>query len=177
MPAETDPAAPWDDAYALGDTSRSWFQPQPALSLQMLDMAGVSAGDALIDVGGGASTLVDALLARGFSDVAVLDVSATGMQYARRRLAAKAQQVAWTVADVLTWRPDRHYQAWHDRAVFHFLTTRAARQQYLRTLNQATTANAAAVFGCFGPDGPLQCSGLPATARRAWPSSSAASGR
>ncbi|MFI5063192.1 MAG: hypothetical protein ACHP9Z_04330, partial [Streptosporangiales bacterium] len=81
MAEQGDPAAQWDDGYALGDTSRSWFQREPALSLRMLDAAGVSAADGLIDVGGGASTLADALLARGFSDVTVLDVSATGMQY------------------------------------------------------------------------------------------------
>jgi trans-aconitate methyltransferase len=161
MAEQGDPAARWDDAYALGDTSRSWFQREPALSLRMLDAAGVSAADSLIDVGGGASTLADALLARGFSDVTVLDVSATGMQYARRRLGAAARLVAWVVADVLTWRPGRRYQVWHDRAVFHFLTTSPARQQYLRTLDQATGASAVAVFGCFALDGPEFCSGLP----------------
>ena len=161
MTGQADPAALWDDAYALGDTSRSWFQPEPALSLRMLDAAGVSAGDSLIDVGGGASTLADALLAGAFTDVTVLDVSATGMQYAQRRLGAAARQVAWVVADVLTWRPGRRYQVWHDRAVFHFLTTIRDQQRYMRTLDRATTASAVAVFGCFAPDGPEYCSGLP----------------
>jgi hypothetical protein len=161
MESRPDPAAHWDGAYALGDASRSWFQQEPELSLQMLDTAGVAAGDSLIDVGGGASPLVDVLLSRGYKDVTVLDVSVTGMQYARWRLGPGARQVRWLVADVLTWQPERRYQAWHDRAVFHFLTTGQARQQYMRSLHAATAATAVAVFGCFAPDGPQRCSGLP----------------
>jgi hypothetical protein len=161
MATSADPAALWNGAYARGETSRSWFQQQPVVSLRMLSAAGVSADDSLIDVGGGASTLVDAVLAGGFSDVTVLDISETGMQYARRRLGTQARQVAWVVSDILTWQPGRRYDVWHDRAVFHFLTTSHARQQYLRTLHRATAANAIAVFGCFAPDGPRQCSGLP----------------
>jgi hypothetical protein len=161
MEPQRDPAVHWDDAYAPGEGSRSWFQQHPALSLQMLDAAGVSAGDSLIDVGGGASPLAGALLGRGFRDVTVLDVSATGMQYARRRLGERASQVRWVAADVLTWRPERRYQAWHDRAVFHFLTTTQDRLQYVDTLHAASTTGAVAVFGCFAPDGPQYCSGLP----------------
>lgn len=106
MAEQADPAALWDDAYALADTSRSWFQREPDMSLGMLDAAGVCADDRLIDVGGGASTLVDAVVTRGFKDVTVLDVSATGMQYARWRLGAGARQVSWVVADLLTWPRD-----------------------------------------------------------------------
>ena len=154
-------ASYWDDAYALGDGTRSWFQVQAKLSLQMLDAAGVSPLDSLIDVGGGSSPLADALLSRAFKDITVLDISVTGMQYARRRLGDRASQVRWLVADVLTWQPERRYQVWHDRAVFHFLTGGEARQQYMHTLHAATTAVAVAVFGCFAPDGPRYCSGLP----------------
>ena len=154
-------AAHWDGAYALGETARSWFQEQPDMSLRMLDCAGVRAADAVIDVGGGASSLAGALLDRGFGDITVLDISATGMQYARRRLGPRAEQVQWLTADVLAWQPARRYQAWHDRAVFHFLTTAGQRRRYLQTLRGATAANAIAVFGCFAPDGPQHCSGLP----------------
>jgi hypothetical protein len=105
--------------------------------------------------------LAGALLRRGFRDVTVLDVSATGMQYARRRLGGRASQVRWVVADILTWQPERRYQAWHDRAVFHFLTSSQDRLQYMDTLQAATTTGAVAVFGCFAPDGPQYCSGLP----------------
>ena len=131
------------------------------MSLLMLDTAGVSAHDSVIDVGGGASPLVDALLSREFDDITVLDISATGMQYARWRLGPHARRVQWVVADVLTWQQQRRYQVWHDRAVFHFLTGSQARQQYLRTLHSATASTAIAVFGCFAPDGPQRCSGLP----------------
>jgi len=102
-----------------------------------------------------------ALLDRGFSDLTVLDSSAAGIRHARDRLGPRADQVHWLTADVLSWHPRRRYQAWHDRAVFHFLTSGEHRQQYLRTLDRATAPGAIAVFGCFAPDGPQQCSGLP----------------
>jgi trans-aconitate methyltransferase len=155
------PAAHWDAAYAHGDDTRSWFEGHPGMSLRMLDAAGVSAADAVIDVGGGASPLAGALLDRGFGDLTVLDISAAGMQYARDRLGARAGQVRWLAADVLSWRPWRHYRAWHDRAVFHFLTAAEDRRQYLRVLDAATVPGAVSVFGCFAPDGPHHCSGLP----------------
>jgi trans-aconitate methyltransferase len=154
-------AAHWDDAYAQGDDTRSWFEQHPDMSLRMLDSAGVSTVDALIDAGGGASPLTRALLDRGFRDLTVLDISATGLQHARDRLGSRADQVHWLAADVLTWQPRRHYRAWHDRAVYHFLTTDQHRQQYLHTLDTATAPGAIAVFGCFAPDGPQHCSGLP----------------
>ena len=155
-------AAPhWDAAYAQGDDTRSWFEQHPGMSLRMLASAGVSAADALIDVGGGASPLAGALLDRGFRDLTVLDISAAGMQHARDRLGSRADQVHWLTADVLSWHPRRHYQAWHDRAAYHFLTIDEHRQLYLRTLLAATAPGAIAVFGCFAPDGPQRCSGLP----------------
>ena len=107
------------------------------------------------------STLAQALLDRGFRDITVLDVSVTGMRYAQRHLGSRAKQVRWLTADVLTWRPEHRYRAWHDRAVFHFLTTARQRQNYMDILNVATDPGAVAVFGCFAPDGPEQCSGLP----------------
>jgi trans-aconitate methyltransferase len=154
-------AAHWDAAYAQGDSTRSWFEEHPDMSLRMLDSAGLTAADAVIDVGGGASPLTGALLDRGFRDLTVVDISAAGMQYARERLRLRADQVHWLTADVLSWHPPRHYQAWHDRAVYHFLTTEEHRQQYLHTLDTATIPGAVAVFGCFAPDGPQYCSGLP----------------
>jgi trans-aconitate methyltransferase len=161
MADQAEAAAHWDAAYAQGDGMRSWFEKHPDMSLRMLDSAGVSAADALIDVGGGASPLTGVLLDRGFRDLTVLDISAAGMRHARDRLGSRADQVHWLTADVLSWRPQRHYQAWHDRAVYHFLTIDEHRQQYLRTLDAATAPDALAVFGCFAPDGPQHCSGLP----------------
>ena len=161
MADQAEAAAHWDAAYAQGDGTRSWFETHPNMSLRMLDSAGVSAADALIDVGGGASPLAGVLLDRGFRDLTVLDISAAGMQHARGRLGPRADQVHWLTADVLSWHPPRHYQAWHDRAVFHFLTADEHRQQYLHTLDTATAPDAISVFGCFAPDGPQHCSGLP----------------
>ena len=161
MADQAEAAAHWDAAYAQGDDTRSWFEKHPDMSLRMLDAAGVSAADALIDVGGGGSPLTRALLDRGFRDLTVLDISAAGIQNARDRLGPRADQVHWLPADVLTWHPQRHFQAWHDRAAFHFLTIDEHRQQYLHTLDTATIPGTIAVFGCFAPDGPQHCSGLP----------------
>lgn len=154
-------ASHWDDAYAAGETAGSWFQQQPLMSLRMFAEAGVPADASVIDVGGGASPLAGALLERGFSDVTVLDVSATGMAYARQRLGDRAERIEWLVADVRGWEPWRRYHVWHDRAVFHFLTAAEDRRLYLQALDSATEAEAIAVFGCFAPDGPRHCSGLP----------------
>ena len=154
-------ASHWDDTYAAGETTRSWFQQHPGVSLRMFEAAGVQAGASVIDVGGGASSLAGALLERGFGDVTVLDISAAGMACARQRLGARAEQVRWLVADVRTWVPERRYAVWHDRAVFHFLISAEDRRQYVRTLEAATEPGTVAVFGLFAPDGPQRCSGLP----------------
>jgi trans-aconitate methyltransferase len=161
MSGRPDAAARWDEAYTAGATARSWYQQKPQMSLQMLDTAGVTVSDSVIDIGGGASPLAGALLARGFRDVTVLDISAAGMEYARQCLTTQAKCVQWLVADLLTWVPARRYRVWHDRAVFHFLTTVEDRRRYLHALGDATAPDAVAVIGCFAPEGPQQCSGLP----------------
>ena len=161
MSDQAQAAKHWDAAYARGDDTRSWYQENPGMSLRMLSAAGVSPADSVIDVGGGASPLTRELLDRGFGDLTVLDISGTGMQHERDRLGSRAGRVHWLTADVLTWHPGRRYQAWHDRAVYHFLTSDEDRQQYLRTLNAATAPAAVAVIGCFASDGPQHCSGLP----------------
>jgi trans-aconitate methyltransferase len=153
----------WNAVYARGETTRSWYQAHADHSLALLERCGVTPDDSLIDVGGGASTLVDDLLDRGYRDLTVLDISTTGVQAARQRLGRAAQRVHWMVADLLSWQPQRTYRVWHDRAVLHFLTKDQARQQYLAALNAATTTGAVAVIATFAPDGPEQCSGLPVT--------------
>jgi SAM-dependent methyltransferase len=155
----------WDGVYArLAESQVSWFEPSPTCSLAMLDALGATPEHSVIDVGAGASRLVDALLTRGFKDVTALDVSAGGLGVARQRLGPAAAPVVWIVADVLDWTPQRHYAIWHDRAVFHFLTTDTERARYLELLDAALTPQGAVVIGTFAQDGPQQCSGLP-TAR------------
>ncbi len=158
---DTHAAQQWDQAYDEGDTTRSWFQQHAQQSLRMLEASGVTDTDSVIDVGGGASTFVDDLLQRGDRDLTVLDISAVGLDIARRRLGDAASHVQWLVADLLIWQPTRTYRVWHDRAVFHFLTADEARRQYRQVLNAATAAGSMALFGTFAPDGPQQCSGLP----------------
>jgi hypothetical protein len=154
-------AARWDGAYAAEETTQSWFQRQPSMSLAMLERAGITAADSVIDVGGGASPLAGALLDRDFRDITVLDISAAAVQLAWRRLGTRAAQVTWVVADLRSWSAERRYQAWHDRAVLHFMTTAADQQAYRLALAAATGPGAVAVIGCFAPDGPEYCSGLP----------------
>lgn len=158
---DIDAAQQWDHAYDQGDTTRSWFQPHAQQSLKMLDAVGVTPTDSVIDVGGGASTFVDDLLQRGHQDLTVLDISRVGLDTARHRLGTAAADVQWLTADLLNWQPTRTYRVWHDRAVFHFLTTEQQRHQYRQVLNAATATGSVAVFGTFGPDGPQQCSGQP----------------
>jgi hypothetical protein len=160
-PADT--AHHWDLAYAQGDRIRSWFEPHPTASLRLLDAAGITPSDSFIDIGGGASSLVDALLSRGHRDLAVLDISPTALRLAQQRLGVAERRVAWIVADLLSWRPPRTYAVWHDRAVFHFVTADLDKDRYLATLQSATRTGSAAIFGCFAPDGPTSCSGLPVT--------------
>jgi trans-aconitate methyltransferase len=159
--AGTGTASHWDDAYAHGDATRSWFQRQPVMSLRMLDAAGVTPDDSVIDVGGGASALVDVLLDRGFADVTVLDISQTAIRHARERLGPRASAVQWLAEDLLAWQPRRSWKAWHDRAVYHFLTRAADKRRYRQVLHDATSPGAVAVLGCFAPHGPERCSGLP----------------
>jgi SAM-dependent methyltransferase len=158
----SDRAVHWDGVYGrLDEDVLSWFEPEPACSLGLLDLAGVARTDPIIDVGAGASRLVDALVARDYADVTALDVSDAGLAQARRRLADSAAQVQWVVADLLSWRPARRYRVWHDRAVFHFLTDPADRVRYRDVLDRALMPDGRIVIGTFAADGPEQCSGLP----------------
>ena len=133
-----DPARYWDDRYErVGDVQVSWFQARPETSLDLIDALGVDPSTPVIDVGGGNSRLVDELARRGFDDVTVLDVSATALCISQRRL-GDTDVVTWLRADVVTWRPERRWGLWHDRAVFHFLTDPADRATYLGNLAAGT---------------------------------------
>ncbi len=158
----TQPKDHWDTVHRERRADEvSWYQRHPTRSLELVDATGIGHDAAIVDVGGGASTLVDHLLDAGYSDVTVLDLSAIGLEQARRRLGARARLVDWVSADVRSWRPDRAYDLWHDRAVLHFLVDPGDRKRYVETLRAALAPGGHAIVATFGPDGPEQCSGLP----------------
>ena len=151
----------WEDVYGgKRHTEVSWYQEVPDKSLALISATGVSTEDAIIDIGGGASTLVDHLLEAGYADVTVLDLAATAFDQARKRLGKQAGAVNWVVSDVTQFEPQRQYRLWHDRAVLHFLTTASDRARYVQVLKDALVPGGHAVIATFGPDGPLKCSGL-----------------
>lgn len=152
----------WDKVYASkGEDQVSWFQETPAVSLELIARTGVAPDAAIIDVGGGASRLVDALLARGFTDLTVLDLSAAALAASRLRLGEQAGRVVWVAADACAWTPTRAYDLWHDRAAFHFLTNPADQAAYVARLRRALRPGGYVIIGTFAPDGPEKCSGLP----------------
>ena len=157
--------AHWDNAYQQGEATRSWFEVDPAQSLRMIDAAGAAVDASLVDVGGGTARLVDSLLARGHDDLTVVDISATALDIAQRRLGLDAQRMTWIHADIRQWSPARVFDVWHDRAVLHFLTDEGDQEHYRKILNNATEPGAIAVLGCFASDGPTHCSGLPVVRR------------
>lgn len=146
-----------------GPTAVSWFQPEPTVSLDLIDRLDLRPSDPIIDIGGGASRLVDALLDRGFTDVSALDVSEAALEEARARLGGRATLVTWLHEDLLDWRPSRRYAVWHDRAVFHFLVDPAERAHYVDALRAGLAPNGVVVMATFATDGPDRCSGLPVT--------------
>ncbi len=152
----------WDGAYERrGPEGVSWFQPTPARSLRLIASLSLAPEAPIIDAGGGASALVDALLASGARDLSVIDLSAAALAHARARVGADARRVAWIHADLRSWEPPRTYALWHDRAVFHFMATADDRDAYLRTVRAAVAPGGHAVVAAFAADGPTRCSGLP----------------
>lgn len=140
----------------------SWYQPVPQVSLDLIARAGMTEQAAIIDIGAGASALTDHLLVAGYRDVSALDVAEAALAKTRTRLSPEqAERVQWIVADIAAWRPQRPYDLWHDRAVFHFLTDPVARDGYLAALRHGTRPGSQAVIGTFASDGPERCSGLP----------------
>lgn len=142
------------------ESETSWHQAYPGPSLAMIEDAALGPGGPIIDIGGGASLLVDHVLAAGFVDVSVLDISAAAIDRARQRLGRRAEAVRWIVSDVVRFEPDRPYALWHDRAAFHFLLEAELRRQYVRVLERAVQAGGQVVLATFAPGGPRQCSGL-----------------
>jgi SAM-dependent methyltransferase len=152
--------AHWEGMYTKGEIEVSWFQENPAPSLELIAQVGATAASAIIDIGGGASRLVDNLVQRGFEDVTVLDLSGAALEAAKARLGSDAAHVHWTVADVTNWEPPKAYEIWHDRAAFHFLTEEHDRSAYAARLGRALKASGYAIIATFALDGPERCSGL-----------------
>jgi 2-polyprenyl-3-methyl-5-hydroxy-6-metoxy-1,4-benzoquinol methylase len=151
----------WDHVYATKrETEVSWFEPEASLSHGLIRAWSGSTADALIDIGGGASRLVDALLEAGYSDVTVLDLSKEALEASKRRLCGRSSDVNWIVADVTDWQPSRRYHIWHDRAAFHFLTAANDQVAYVARLENALHPGAYAIIGTFALNGPAMCSGL-----------------
>ena len=152
----------WENVYKeKGEYQVSWFQETPAVSLELLGIVGATPKSAVIDIGGGASRLVDALIDRNYGDVTVLDLSEPAIAIAKARLGERAVAVAWIVGDVTRWEPPRSYDVWHDRAAFHFLTEAGDRTAYAARLTRALRPGGHAIIGTFAMDGPERCSGLP----------------
>ena len=154
--------AHWEGVYTKkGENEVSWFQESPAPSLQLIAQVGATPASAIIDIGGGASRLVDNLIQQGFEDVTVLDLSEAALEAAKARLGGRAAQVQWIVADATVWEPLKAYDIWHDRAAFHFLTEDRDRAAYIARLERALKVGGYAIIATFALDGPERCSGLP----------------
>jgi len=138
----------------------SWYQADPVLSLSLIGKASLPLDAPVIDVGGGASTLVDNLCERGYSNVSVLDISAAALAHGRNRLAHKGCRVNWFEEDVTRFKAPHRFALWHDRAVFHFLTSQADRDRYVDVLEHSLLPGGHVVMLTFAIGGPTRCSGL-----------------
>ena len=159
----SDAKSHWETVYKTkGAESVSWFQREATVSMDLITRVVPDTSARIIDVGGGASTLVDGLRANGYSNVSVLDLSASALMQARARLGDRAAAVAWIEGDVLsTTLPEAGFDVWHDRAVFHFLTRAADRQKYVEQVRHAVRPGGHVIVATFADDGPSRCSGLP----------------
>jgi len=151
----------WDGVYAGKKPSElTWFQEEPAASLALIREAEIAPDSRIIDVGGGVSPLPLFLLLDGYRDLSVLDISGEALAKAKSQLGARAEAVDWIEADVLDLEPERPWNLWHDRAVFHFLTSPSERESYLRVLDRGLDAGGHLIISTFALDGPTRCSGL-----------------
>ena len=152
----------WETIYKTKPADAvSWYRPHLEFSLGLIERAAASSAAAIIDVGGGESTLVDDLVRRGFHNVTVFDISATALDATQKRLGQAAEQVLWISGDVTKVSLPRHsFDVWHDRAVFHFLTADEDRGAYVRNVLNAMRPGGFVIVSTFGPEGPTRCSGL-----------------
>ena len=153
----------WEQIYSSkADNSVSWFQEHAELSLRLIRESGIPKSAAIIDIGGGASTLADDLLLAGYTSLSVLDLSATALAATRKRLGSCANNIEWLEENISNaLLPAYAYDVWHDRAVFHFLTTPEERQAYINTVLRSVKPDGHMIIATFAEDGPTHCSGLP----------------
>ena len=152
----------WDKVYnTKPSTEVSWYEPLPEASLDCIAECNLEKDTAIIDIGGGDSFLAEFLLAQGYKDLTVVDISEKAISRAKERLGEKADQIKWVVADVIDFKPKKKYGLWHDRAAFHFLTTDGEVEKYLQSVRDSLEPGGFAVMGTFSDKGPDKCSGLP----------------
>jgi SAM-dependent methyltransferase len=158
-----EPKSHWEKVYtSKSSEAMSWYQPHATLSLDLIRRVAPQKSARLVDVGGGASCLVDDLLADGMTDVGVLDISGAALKVARHRLGDQAKRVRWIEGDITIIGLEKaSIDVWHDRAVFHFLTSAVDRSAYVAQVRHAVRPGGHVIVAAFGPNGPLQCSGLP----------------
>jgi len=152
----------WEKVYtAKAPESFSWYRAHLETSLALIERAAVARSASIIDIGGGESTFVDDLLLRGYKNLTVLDVSQTAIEVTKKRLGRATEQVRWLVGDIIEIELEpRAYDLWHDRAVFHFLTTPERRIAYVQQVTRAVKPGGHVIVSTFGPEGPTECSGL-----------------
>ncbi len=156
-----DRKAHWENIYKeKSPLDVSWFQKEPALSLELIRNTQVANNEAIIDVGGGASVLVDYLCKEGFTNLAVLDISGNALSCAKKRLGDFAQNVEWYESDITQFDAPHQFSLWHDRAVFHFLANKSDRNNYVKALINALRPGGHAIIAAFAIGGPEKCSGL-----------------
>ena len=159
---ELDRKAHWENIYSTKQLNEvSWYQPVPESSLEFIRVANVPKNASIIDIGGGDSLLIDHLLEEGYSQLSVLDISAKALERAKKRLGDKANSVTWIETDITAFQPGEKYDLWHDRAVFHFLTTPDDIKTYISLLESTILPRGTLILGTFSIDGPTKCSGIP----------------
>ncbi|TAF65707.1 MAG: class I SAM-dependent methyltransferase [Cytophagales bacterium] len=151
----------WENIYQHKTLQEvSWYQPTPETSLSFIAKATLPLDASIIDIGGGDSFLVDELIAKGYQNITVLDISAGAIERAKKRLGEKATLVKWIVSDIVQFEPTEKYDFWHDRAAFHFLTTGAEIQQYIEIAQKAIQPTGKMLIATFSEQGPQKCSGI-----------------
>ncbi|WP_438972303.1 class I SAM-dependent methyltransferase [Polaribacter sp.] len=154
----------WNTIYQNKKSNEvSWFQHKPTLSLNLINNLSIEKTSSIIDVGGGDSLLVDYLLKSGYTNITVLDISDKAISKAKVRLGSKADKVNWIVSDILDFKSEYHFDVWHDRAAFHFITSQKDTEKYIKILDKYLTFSGSVILGTFSKTGPEKCSGIPIT--------------